>query len=47
MLGNESDLYTDGNKQIRDFMNRINMPFVKYVGFTSFFIDNDCFYSIY
>ena len=47
MWGNESDLYTDGNKQMHDFMDKINMSMEKYVGFTSIFIDNDCFYSAY
>ena len=36
MWGNESDLYTDGNKQMHDFMDKINMSMETYVGFTSF-----------
>ena len=36
MRGNESDLYTDGNKKRHYFMDKINMSMETYVGFTSF-----------
>ena len=35
MRGNESDLHTDGNKQIPDLMDKIHMSMENYVGFTS------------